>query len=358
MNQLSALFWARTKEYYRDRGSLIWSFVMPPLIIAVVAFAFSGKEAPLFKVGLYPGEQAPAALEQSDYVQKILFTDVEAAKQKVRHHQIDLLILTDGSHQYLYNPESQNARVLRDLLLSRDQLSRDQLSRDQLLSQDQLSQDPQMADESWKGEAVTGRKVRYVDWVIPGVLGMNLMFSGLFGVGYVIVRYRKNHVLKRLQAAPVSPFNFLAAQLLSRLVIMLAVSVIIYTVSDFFIDFLMLGSYWTLLLIALVGNLCILSLGLIVASRLSNEELANGLLNFLTFPMLLLSEVWFSLDGAPQWMNQAAQFLPLTHMVQAAREVMVEGATLADVTPHLLIMCAMTVVFLGISAKLFKWRSH
>lgn len=337
LNQLSALFWARTKEYYRDRGSLIWSFVMPPLIIAVVAFAFSGKEAPLFKVGLYPGEPAPAALQQNDYVQKIIFDNLDAAKQKVRHHQIDLLILTDGSHQYLYNPESQNARVLRDL----------------------LALDPQMTGEQpWQGEAVTGRKVRYVDWVIPGVLGMNLMFSGLFGVGYVIVRYRKNDVLKRLQAAPVSAFNFLTAQLLSRLVIMLAVSIIIYTVSDFFIDFLMLGSYWTLLLIALVGNLCILSLGLIIASRLSNEELANGLLNLFTFPMLLLSEVWFSLDGAPQWMSQVAQFLPLTHMVQAAREVMVEGATLADVTPHLLVMCAMTAIFLGISAKLFKWRSH
>jgi ABC-2 type transport system permease protein len=346
LNQLSALFWARTKEYYRDRGSLVWSFVMPPLIIAVVAFAFSGKEAPLFKVGLYPNEEAPAVLEQSEYVQTIVFSDVENAKQKVRHHQIDLLIFTDDSHQYLYNPESQNARVLRDLLALNPQ------------SINSSSDAPTTVSERpWQGVEVTGRKVRYVDWVIPGVLGMNLMFSGLFGVGYVIVRYRKNGVLKRLQAAPVSPFNFLAAQVLSRLVIMLAVSVIIYVVSDFFIDFLMLGSYWTLLLIAMVGNLCILSLGLIIASRLSNEELANGLLNFFTFPMLLLSEVWFSLDGAPQWMSQAAQFLPLTHMVQAAREVMVEGATLADVSSHLVIMCVMTVVFLGISAKLFTWRS-
>lgn len=336
MHQLAALFWARTKEYYRDRGSLIWSFVMPPLIIAVVAFAFSGKEAPLFKVGLYPEDKSPSVLAQSDYVQKIVFTDADSAVQKVRHHQLDLLIYTDGSHRYLFNPESQNARVLMDL----------------------LARDPALAGGSWQGETVTGRKIRYVDWVIPGVLGMNLMFSGLFGVGYVIVRYRKNGVLKRLQAAPVSPLNFLAAQLLSRLVIMLAVSIIIYTVSNFFIDFLMLGSYWTLLLIALIGNLCILSLGLIVASRLSNEELANGLLNFFTFPMLLLSEVWFSLDGAPQWMSQVSQFLPLTHMVQAARDVMVEGATLTDVTPHLLVMAAMTVVFLSISAGSFKWRSH
>ncbi|NHO65119.1 ABC transporter permease [Aestuariicella hydrocarbonica] len=339
MNQLSALFWARTKEYYRDKGSLIWSFVMPPLIIAVVALAFSREDPALFKVGLYPADQPPPVVEQSDYIQTVVFDDLVAAEQKVRHHQLDLLILTDGSHQYRYNPESQNAKVLRDLLNARNQHT------------------AQADNAGWQGSELEGRKVRYVDWVIPGILGMNLMFSGLFGVGYVIVRYRKNGVLKRLQAAPVSPYSFLAAQVLSRLMIMLAVSIIIYVVSDWFIDFLMLGSYWNLLLIALTGNLCLLSLGLIVASRLSNEELANGLLNFLTFPMLLLSEVWFSLDGAPQWMSQVAQLLPLTHMVQAAREVMVEGATLGDISHHLVVMCVMTAVFLIISAKIFKWRS-
>ena len=138
---------------------------------------------------------------------------------------------------------------------------------------------------------------------------------------------------------------------------MMMVSAIVYGVSDLFLDFLMLGSYGSLILVALIGNLCLLSLGLIIASRLANEELANGLLNFLTFPMLLLSEVWFSLDGAPEWMTQVSNFLPLTHMVQAAREVMVEGASLTDISDHLLIMTVMTVIFLAVAARIFKWRS-
>lgn len=334
LNQLIALFWARTKEYYRDKGSLMWSFIMPPLIIAVVALAFSRDDAAAFKVGLYPLDQTPAIIAQRDYIQTVPFDDLAKAKQKVRHHQIDLLIYTDESRHYLYNPESQNARVLIDLLSSAT-----------------------TPEQAWQGQPLSGRKVRYVDWVIPGILGMNLMFSGLFGVGYVIVRYRKNGVLKRLQAAPVSPYSFLAAQMLSRLIIMMGVSMTVYAVSNLFLDFLMLGSYATLILIALLGNLCLLSLGLIVASRMSNEELANGLLNFITFPMLLLSEVWFSLDGAPHWMSQASQFLPLTHMVQAARAVMIEGAGLGDIGYHLMIMALMTVVFLTIAAKIFKWRS-
>lgn len=334
MNQVSALFWARTKEYYRDKGSLVWSFIMPPLIIAVVALAFSREDTALFKVGLFPNESPPAAVASLPYIQWVPFNDLDKAEQKVRHHQIDLLLFTDGSERRLFNPESKNAQVLRDLL-----------------SANVSDQQP------WIDEAVSGRQVRYVDWVIPGILGMNLMFSGLFGVGYVIVRYRKNGVLKRLQAAPVSPYSFLAAQMLSRLVIMMMVSTIVYGVSNLFLDFLMLGNYLTLALIALVGNLCLLSLGLIVASRMANEELANGLLNFLTFPMLLLSEVWFSLDGAPQWMAQVSNLLPLTHMVQAAREVMIEGASLAEVSDHLAAMAIMTVLFLALAAKIFKWRS-
>jgi len=332
VNQLMALCWARTKEYYRDKGSLIWSFVMPPLIIAVVAMAFSREEAALFKVGLYPDNTPPAAVADLSYLQWVSYDNRDKAEQTLRHHQIDLLLITDGSQHYLYNDQSKNAQVLRDLL---------------------SHQSP-----DWNSEAISGRQIRYVDWVIPGILGMNLMFSGLFGVGYVIVRYRKNGVLKRLQAAPVSPYNFLGAQMLSRLVIMMMVSAIVYAVSHAFLNFIMLGSYGTLALIALIGNLCLLSLGLIVASRMANEELANGLLNFITFPMLLLSEVWFSLDGAPEWMIHASQALPLTHMVQAAREVMLEGATLPEVSDHLLIMIGMSLVFLSIAAKIFKWRSE
>ncbi len=331
MKQLLGFFLARTKEYYRDRGSLVWSFVMPPLIIAVVALAFSHEDPALFKVGIYPAATVPAAISQRSYIQPIHFDDLARAQQRIRHHQIDLLIVNDGAHHYFYNPESAKARVLQDLL---------------------------HADStSWKAEAVSGRKVRYVDWVIPGILAMNLMFSGLFGVGYVIVRYRKNGVLKRLQAAPVSPYSFLAAQMLSRLVIMLAVSTTIFAISNYILDLLVLGSYWTLLLIALLGNLNILALGLLIASRLANEEVANSLLNLITFPMLLLSEIWFSLDEAPKWMSEVAQFLPLTHMVQAARAVMIEGATLADISHHLLILGLMTIVLLAAAAKIFRWRA-
>lgn len=329
IQQLFALIGARNKEYYRDKGSLTWSFILPPVIIAVVALAFSNGDAALFKVGLLDNAQLPPSLASADYIETVVFSDQEKALNRIRHHQLDLLIDSESS-RYIYNASSQQAGVLQ-----------------QLIQQD-----------NWQGEEVSGQRIRYIDWVIPGVLAMNLMFSGLYGVGYVLVRYRKNGVLKRLQATPISPFLFLLAQMLSRLMIMITTSAVVFVATDFFLNFLMLGSYIDLLVVAIVGNLCLLSMGLTIASRLANEELASGLLNIMTFPMLLLSELWFALDGAPAWMVYLSNVLPTTHMVQAARAIMLEGATLADVSHHLFVMGGMCLVFLMAATYFFKWKSH
>lgn len=334
MKEFFALFVARNKEFFRDRGSLIWAFVMPPIIIAVVAVAFSNGNQPMFKLGIFDDGAETAALPpalQADYIQRVDYPDFDKALQKVQHHQLDMLVIPTTPLRYWINEESQNGIVLEALLKSESSVA-------------------------VQKETVSGRPVRYVDWVIPGVLGMNILFSGLFGIGYVIVRYRKNGVLKRFQATPVTPFKFLAAQLASRLMIMLIVSVMVYVAADFFIDFLMLGSYWLLLLVAVLGDIAILSIALVIAARFSSEELANGLLNLLSFPMLLLSEVWFSLDGAPPWLASFSKALPLTHLVGAARKIMIEGAGFADISQHLIYLVVISVVCLALSARLFRWN--
>ncbi len=337
MKLILALFFARNKEFFRDRGSLVWALVTPPLVIALVAVAFSDGKQPVFKVGIYqqPDSQQysatlPAVLE-TDYIQRIEYEDFDKAIQRLQHHQLDMLVLPGNALRYWVNADSQNGVALQDLLHS----------------------DP---DLHLQKEQVSGRAVRYVDWVLPGFLGMDIMFSGLFGIGYVIVRYRKNGVLKRLKATPVTPLQFLTAQLASRLMIMLFFSVMIYVVADIFLDILMLGSYWALFLVAVMGAIATLSIALLIAARFSSEELANGLLNLLSFPMILLSEVWFPLDDAPSWLHGLSQALPLTHVVGAAREIMIESASLADITQHLLYLLIISIVCLGVSAKLFRWN--
>lgn len=325
-----ALFIARNKEYYRDRGSLFWSFVVPPLIVATLALSFSQREDHIFTIGILSGE-LPAVLDQ-DFINTVHVDDKDKGLQKIRYQQLDMLwhITEEDIAHYWVNPESSKSAALKLLL----------------------------KDFSAEETPLSGRAVRYVDWVIPGVLGMNMMFSALFGVGYVIVRYRKNGVMKRLQATPISPADFLLAQLMSRLVILLCVSTLVYVSCNLFLDFVMLGSYLNLYIIAIVGNLAMMSLSLVLASRASSEETANGLLNFVSFPMMILSGIWFSMESAPNWLQWVSQSLPLTHTVEAARAVMLEGASLHEITHELTILLSMTVVFTGLAAVLFRWREN
>ena len=198
--------------------------------------------------------------------------------------------------------------------------------------------------------------MRYVDWLFPGILGMNMMFSCLFGVGYVVLRYRKNGFLKRLHATPLSAFEFLSAQVLSRLGLTLLITLILYVGVSAIIDFHSAGSNLLLIGIAVLGALSLIALGLTIAARFSSEELVGGLLNLLTWPMMLLSGIWFSLEGSPQWVQAIAQIFPLTHVLDAARAVMLDGAGLAQIAPHLLYLLITTLAFLAFGAWSFRWR--
>jgi ABC-2 type transport system permease protein len=203
---------------------------------------------------------------------------------------------------------------------------------------------------------VSGREIRYVDWLIPGLIGMNIMFSALYGVGYVIVRYRKNGVLKRLKATPLSAIEFLTAQVFSRLWLIMAVAMVVFFGTNFFVDFAMYGSYLTLFLVFAMGAFTMISMGLVIAARIASEEFAEGMLNMVSWPMMFLSGVWFSLEGTNTVVQQLAKVFPLTHMIDAARAVMFDGATLAGVAPELLILALMSAVFLSIGALLFRWE--
>jgi ABC-type multidrug transport system permease subunit len=303
----------------------------------VLGFAavFSGEPAAMFKVGVLGDTATLAGLDaeflKTKYIQFITVDNVDAAIDKVRHFQLDMLIDLREGRQYWVNENAPNGYILERMLGSGEQ-------------------------GEYQRRTVQGRKIRYVDWVVPGILAMNMMFSCLFGVGYVIVRYRKNGFLKRLKATPLNPFEFLLAQMTSRLLLIQTITTLVYVGCNYFIHFQMRGSYVNLFIVSLLGAICLISLGLLVSARLKSEELAGGILNLLTWPMMLLSGVWFSLEGTNPVIQKIAQFLPLTHLVDGARAIMTEGAGLADIAPHLAVLALMTAVFLSIGSFIFRWE--
>ena len=135
-------------------------------------------------------------------------------------------------------------------------------------------------------------------------------------------------------------------------------STVVYSGCNLFFDFFMLGSYIDLIVIGALGAFCIISLGLLVASRSKSEELIGGLLNLTSWPMMMLSGVWFSLEGAPQALKNLADLLPLTHLVAGARAVITEGATLADISYHVNALLLMSALFLALGSFLFSWNAE
>ncbi|MCJ7558699.1 MAG: ABC transporter permease [Gammaproteobacteria bacterium] len=335
IRRIAAVLNARNVEFLRDRSTLGWNIFLPVLLVLGLSFIFSGQGRPMFKVavlqqtGQIDVQQHPFL--QTKYVEFFTLADQTDAVRKVARHKIDMLLQFQPEARYWVNPEAPKGYILERLLLQTD---------------------PGIARAEVSGEAV-----RYVDWLLPGILGMNMMFSCLFGVGYVVVRYRKNGFLKRLNATPLRPIEFIIAQVLSRLILIMAVTVFVYIGTRYFIDFRMQGSYVTLFIVALTGAICLISLGLVVAARFTSEELAGGILNMLTWPMMLVSGVWFSLEGSHPAVQMLAKIFPLTHILDAARAVMLDGATLVQIMPQLSVLGLMSVVFLFTGAAAFRWQS-
>jgi ABC-type multidrug transport system permease subunit len=273
---------------------------------------------------------------ETSYINFVAYDDFDVAMRKVARHQLDLLVEFGDTPRYWINPESPKGYFAEIALL--------QSYSTQILA---------IAKQQ-----ISGSAVGYADWLLPGILGMNMMFSCLFGVGYVVVRYRKNGFLKRLRATPLTSFEFISAQVASRMVLILLITTFIYTGTHLLLGTRMEGSYFTLFLIAVIGAISLVSMGLVVSARVTSEELAGGLLNLINWPMMMLSGVWFSLEGAPDAVRTAASVFPLTHILNSARAVMLDGATLTDVAPSLLALSAMSIVFLAIGAKTFRWGQY
>ena len=336
LSHILAMTWARSLEFLRDRSALGWNLALPLLMVAGFAWIFSGPGKPLFTVAVIAPETTPLSAESHPFlatpaVRFYRETELVKAQAKVQRHRIDLAIDLPA-RRYWINPQSQHGQLLEQLLHGG-------------------------GGEPLQRQEVAGASIRYVDWAAPGMLGMNLMFSCLFGTGYVIVRYRKSGYLKRLKATPLSAAEFIVAQLLSRLLLVLAVTVAVYLGCDAFLHFRMDGNPWTLLLVTAVGAYSMIALGLLVAARVTSEELAGGLLNMLSWPMMVLSGVFFATDGAPRAVQWVAQWLPLTPMLEAARAIMLDGAGLADaaVLQPLLLLATMSLLFTLLGAFGFKW---
>lgn len=341
IRRIWTLFKARNLEFLRDRSALAWSIIFPVMIIVGFSVLFSAESRPLYKVGVigplqtsHPGYgKQLQAFSEMRHIEFIEFASMRNAMNTLRHHRIDLLI-DPVSGVYWSSGTSPSGYVAEKLLIASGTVEK----------------------TGMKKESVQGDEIPYIEWLFPGILAMNIMFSALFGVGYVVVAYRKNGVLKRMSVTPLRPWEFITAQIMSRMFLLLITTSVVFAGCMLLYGFRMRGSYGALLLVFIAGGFSMVSLALVVASRSASEEFASGVLNVISWPMMFLSEVWFSLEGARPWVQKASRAFPLTQMIEAARMIMNDGAGIVEVRSHLFILCMMSAACIITGSLLFTWQ--
>jgi ABC-2 type transport system permease protein len=343
---LAQLTLTRLREVVREPEAVFWTFVFPLLLAAGLAVAFRARPPEVRIVGVLQDVEDPdlaasaiAGLAGTEGLVP-LPVDSATAMTALATGKIDVLVVPSlYGVQYRFDPtrpESRIARLLTDGALQRSAGRIDPLGVEDV--------------------RVSERGARYIDFFMPGLLGMNLMGSGIWAIGFSIVSARSKKLLKRLVATPMSRAQFLLSFLLSRLVFLVLEVVVLVGVAHYGFGVPLRGPLVVLALITLLGALAFCGLGVLIAARPQTTEGASGLMNLAMLPMWVFSGVFFASSRFPAVIQPFVQALPLTAVNDALRANMLEGAGLGAVAGELGILVAWATGTFALALRLFRWR--
>jgi ABC-type multidrug transport system permease subunit len=334
----------RFKEYTREPEALFWSFGFPILLAIGLGIAFRSKPPDIIHVAVARTGPASTALAEGLKRNRTLAVEElspDSAETALRTGRVALVVSATEkfSLEYIYDdtrPDARNARLLVDDAAQR------------------LSgrTDPLQTTE----RHVQERGSRYIDFVVPGLLGMTIMGGGIWGLGFSIVDQRRKKLLKRLVATPMSRAEYLASYVISRLVLLTVEAGVLVSLSILLFGVPMRGSWFALGLIIIVASLAFGGLGLLIASRSSTIEGVSGLMNLTMLPMWVLSGVFFSSENFPATIQPIIKALPLTATNDALRANMLRGVSLFALWPQMGILFAWMLVCFAIALLIFRWR--
>jgi len=332
-------------ELKREPEVVFWVFVFPLLLALGLGIAFRNKPGDASSVAIVSGagaQQAQAMLQHSPQQAsfKVNVVDDVAARKGFRLGKYDLVIEPDGAGglRYRYDParpESVMARAEVDDALQTAAGRKDVVTTTIVTSSEPGS--------------------RYIDFLIPGLLGMNLMNSGMWGIGFALVDMRQRKLLKRFVGTPMRRSDFLLALMSSRLVLMIIEIGLLLTLGVIVFHMKVLGSIFAIVLLGAVGALCFGGVGLVTASRAQKIESVSGLMNLVMMPMWIFSGVFFSYERFPAVIQPLIKALPLTALNDALRASILEGTPLIYQWPRLLVMVLWGGISFMLALKWFRW---
>lgn len=329
----------RVLEFVRDPGALFWVFGFPILLAFVLGLAFRNRPPEPVRVVVVDSPAVMATLSKLDGF-KVEEAPLDDAKWKLRRAQVDLLVQsTPEGIVYRFDETRPEARIAR-------------LATENAIERAAGRADPDKAVE----QKVTEQGSRYIDFLVPGLIGMNLMGSSMWGIGYGVVDARKRKLLKRLAATPMKRRDYLLSVLASRLLFLVFEVAALVAIGWGAFGVEVQGSLLAVFGIAVLGGLSFAGIALLVAARPQSTETAAGLMNFVMLPMYLLSGAFFSAKHFPEVIQPVIQALPLTALNNALRAVINEGAPVSGQLVPIAILAGWGVVSFVVALRTFRWQ--
>lgn len=329
----------RFREFIREPEALFWVFIFPILLAAGLGVAFRNRPADVLSI-VAVSDPLTRSLRQEKLLD-VKELPLAAAQQELRNGKAALMAEPgpNGSVVFDYddsNPDGRTARMLAGRAIERAAGAADPVP-----LTDRLIHEPGS---------------RYIDFLIPGLLGMNLMGSAIWGMGFAIVDARRKKLMKRLIATPMPRSYYLFSFVLSRLSLLVVEVLVVLGFGVWVFGVPVRGSLGGLMLLCVLGSLSFSALGLLIAARPRTIEAASGIMNIVMMPMWIVSGVFFSAQRFPDALQPLIRALPLTAIIDALRMHMLQGASMAQLAPQMTTLAAWLVICFVMALKLFRWK--
>jgi ABC-type multidrug transport system permease subunit len=331
------------KSFYRNPGIIFWAFGFPLLMAGVLGSAFSNKKESIRKIGIV-GENSIQLVSQYKSISvpensysQYEFTSIteEEAIKKMKRGELQLYLESSNNDLIYYfdpsNSESYQSYLLLEKLLNKSNIS------------------------SGKIVSINTKGSRYVDFLIPGLLALGIMNSCIWGSGWTLIEFRIKKLMRRMMATPLPKWIFLMSHVFTRFILSGLEFIFLIIFSYLMYDVQIQGSYLAMILCFFSGNFAFSGVAILFSSRASNTQVANGLINLITFPMTICSGVFFSYHNFPEQAEKFIRYFPLTLIADSIRSIYNEGAQLTDVILPVIILNIIGAIFFTIGLKVYKW---
>ena len=341
---LNEMIKGRWREFRREPSAMYFVVLMPILWMIILGLAFSGSKKEVHHIGIsnsnkYFDQSLIKFLKNSESIDLTEGTELEISTKLTRGEVlVRLEMSSDGSIVYHYAPSNPEA-------------NRTQFYVHHIIQEYYGRTDPKPTIS----QHIKAVGSRYVDFLVPGLLALSLFTSSLFGTGMTIVANRRENLLKRYMATPMSPYEYIISHIVGRFMIFTVEMICIMVTAKLLFGFELQGHWLHYIVVALIATASFTSLGILCGSKTANTSTYNGINNLITLPMMMVSGIWFSRAHFPEWLSNIIDYLPLTACVDALRKIALEGAHIENLVYEVMILSFYTVVC-TIAAKVnFRW---